>query len=69
MQQIPSLFIELQNAQRKLLELFDAPETMWNEGTGYSPMFLWPFASLDRSGQTESGPTPRCPAALAQPEG
>ena len=39
MQQIPSLFIELQNAQRKLLELFDAPETMCNEGTGYSPMF------------------------------
>jgi hypothetical protein len=49
MQLIPSLFIELQNAQRKLLELFDAPETMGNEATGYSPMFPWPFASVDRS--------------------
>ena len=49
MQHIPSLFIELQNAQRKLLKLFDAPETMCNEGTGYSPIFPWPFTSVDRS--------------------
>jgi hypothetical protein len=49
MQQIPWLFEELRNAQRKLLKLFDAPETMCDEGRGYSPMFPWPFTSVDRS--------------------
>ena len=39
MQQVSPLIIELKDAQRKLLKLFDAPYTMYNEGTGYSPMF------------------------------
>jgi hypothetical protein len=43
MQQIPLLFIELQNAQRTLLKLFDAPETVCSDGTRYSPMFLSPL--------------------------
>jgi hypothetical protein len=44
MQQISSLFIGLQGAQRTLLKLFDAPETVRNDGkTGYSPMFLSPL--------------------------
>jgi hypothetical protein len=34
MQQIPPLFIELQNAQRALLKLFDEPEPVCNDGTG-----------------------------------
>jgi hypothetical protein len=42
MQHFTSLFLELQNAQRKLLKLFEAPDTMCNEGTEYPPMFPWP---------------------------
>jgi len=43
MQQIPLLFIELQNAQRTLRKLFGAPETVCDDGTRYAPMFLSPF--------------------------
>ena len=43
MQQIPLLFIELQNAQRTLRKLSDAPETVCDDGTRYSAMFLSPF--------------------------
>lgn len=46
MQQVASLVIELQNAQRRLLKLFEGQETICNQEMGYSSMF--PSPDIDR---------------------